>query len=64
MQDALKDLQNEFKELEDEFKASVAAVETQDASGLYHTTVPLAYVSCGSAHVNTFVACVSCSLKC
>ena len=34
MQDALKDLQNEFKELEDEFKASVAAVETQDAIGL------------------------------
>ena len=28
MQGALKDLQNEFKELEDEFKVSVAAVET------------------------------------
>ena len=48
MQDALKDLQNEFKELEDEFKASVAAVETQDATGFHHTTMPLAYVSCGS----------------
>ena len=33
MQDALRDLQNEFKELEDGFKASIAAVESKDAFG-------------------------------